>query len=147
MNMVQFLPYQVSYKKACLSLFDDNSPEFFTPNEREDYCAFLELMPSGYEVCMISGNIVGAFGLFRVDNMTKSLNWILLSSTSQGVGIGRQVMNHIKKLAQQTGIESVTIAASHLSAPFFAKFDAQAINEIKDGWGQGMHRIDMVMSV
>jgi len=147
MNPVQFLSYQACYKAMCLSLFDENCPQYFALNEREDYCAFLELIPSGYEICMIRGKIVGAFGLLKVDSMSSSLNWILLSPTSQGQGIGRHIMNHIKELAQQEGIETVTIAASHLSAPFFAKFNAQAITEIKNGWGQGMHRIDMVMSI
>ncbi len=37
-----FRPYQTADREACLGLFDANCPEFFAPNERADYVAFLE---------------------------------------------------------------------------------------------------------
>ena len=37
----------------------------------------------------------------------------------------------------------VSIAASHKSAPFFARFGARIVETTPDGWGPGMHRVDM----
>ena len=37
----------------------------------------------------------------------------------------------------------IEIAASHKSAPFFAKFGATVTAHTVDGWGNGMDRIDM----
>jgi hypothetical protein len=42
---------------------------------------------------------------------------------------------------------SIRIAASHRSAPFFARFGAETVRETPDGWGPGMHRIDMELTV
>ena len=53
------------------------------------------------------------------------------------------MMNYAKKMAVDHNVNVIDIAASHLSAPFFAKFGAMIIKEIKDGWGLNMHRIDM----
>ncbi|MGB1298941.1 MAG: hypothetical protein ACPG8A_11730, partial [Psychrobium sp.] len=60
---------------------------------------------------------------------------------------GKQVMEHVITTAVDQGIDKISIAASHLSAPFFARFGAVAVNEIEHGWGQGMHRIDMVLNI
>jgi hypothetical protein len=35
------------------------------------------------------------------------------------------------------------VAASQHSAPFFARFGARELARTDDGWGPGMHRVDM----
>jgi hypothetical protein len=42
-------------------------------------------------------------------------------------------------------IPRLHIAASHKSAPFFAKFGAQELTTIVNGWGPAMHRVDMLL--
>ena len=37
------------------------------------------------------------------------------------------------------------IAASHRSAPFFARFGSQTVKTTPNGWGPGMDRVDMVL--
>jgi hypothetical protein len=59
------------------------------------------------------------------------------------MGIGSAIMSRITRLGRASGVRCVSIAASHKSAPFFAKFGATALNSIENGWGQGMHRVDM----
>ena len=36
---------------TCLDIFDANCPEFFAPNERQEYENFLNCDSKGYEVC------------------------------------------------------------------------------------------------
>jgi len=138
-----FRPYQPEDKLACLSLFDANCPEFFAPNERLDYEGFLEANPLNYELCLIEGHIAGAFGLIGDGLQHNSLNWILLDPRSHGMGIGSAIMNRVTRLGRTSGVNLVSIAASHKSAPFFAKLGATEIAVIDDGWGKGMHRVDM----
>ena len=71
------------------------------------------------------------------------LNWILISPDTQGSGIGNEFMIRAIARAKFLGSEEIQIAASHLSAPFFAKYGALEVNYISDGWGLGMHRVDM----
>jgi hypothetical protein len=53
----------------------------------------------------------------------------------------------MRAAAEAAGGGRVKIAASHLSAPFFAKFGAVPLRTTDDGWGPGMHRVDMIWHV
>jgi len=142
-SALEFRPYLPSDKITCLRIFDANCPEFFLPSERSDYLEFLNSEPSQYELCVSEEDVVGAFGLFDRDTQGKNLNWILLEPQSQGLGIGSAIMARVSTLAHTANIKTVYIAASHKSAPFFTKFGALATETIENGWGPGMHRINM----
>ena len=128
---------------VCLSIFDENCPEFFAPNERDEYAEFLDSAPIGYEVCLINNAVIGAFGLVGSHPEFKHLNWILISEKLQGLGIGDAFLTRVIKCARAQKLQHIKIAASHLSAPFFAKYGAKITLEVTDGWGPNMHRIDM----
>jgi GNAT superfamily N-acetyltransferase len=145
MTSISYRTYRNSDYQRCLDVFDANCPEFFAPNERDDYERFLGSAPSTYEVCELGGRVVGAFGLFDDGVDEKSLNWILLDPQTHGVGLGKKMMERVVFLAGKSKALQVKIAASHKSAPFFAKFGATIISTTTDGWGPGMHRLDMVL--
>ncbi|KIP67337.1 acetyltransferase [Vibrio harveyi] len=140
---ISFKYYQSGDREDCLDVFDENCPEFFAPNERSDYADFLDSSPEGYEVCMLGGDIIGAVGLSGEESQNQSINWIMISPKAQGLGIGSIFMKRAINLANERGLGHIKIAASHLSAPFFCKYGAVSIGEVKDGWGPDMHRIDM----
>ena len=153
---MQFRPYQPADREACLALFDENCPAFFAPNEREEYDAFLRELELGqgageqygYVVIEQDGVIVGAHGV-RPDPATNGcrLTWIMNAIAVQGRGLGKQVMERVVRVARAEGATSVGIAASDRSAPFFARFGASVELVTPDGWGPGMHRVDMRLSV
>lgn len=140
---VSFRTYCNADKEACLAIFDQNCPSFFAPNERADYSSFLDDAPASYEVCDLSGKVVAAFGLIADDNQKIALNWIMLDPASQGVGLGSAIMEHVISQGRGSQLSLINIAASHKSAPFFAKFGATEMLHTEDGWGPGMHRVDM----
>lgn len=120
---------------------------FFAPNERENYLVFLNSIPSGYQVCIISGRLAGAFGLTQQDKKLVSLNWILLDPGLQGQGLGSKIMTRALAIARAQGATYIQIAASHKSAPFFEKFGAVTGKFIDHGWGIDMHRVDMQLQL
>jgi hypothetical protein len=61
----------------------------------------------------------------------------------QGAGIGTAIMERVQKSSSSSG-SIVEIAASHKSAPFFARFGARETARIEHGWAPGMHRVDML---
>jgi GNAT superfamily N-acetyltransferase len=138
-----FRPYSSADREACLAIFDENCPTFFAPNERADYMGFLEAVPDRYEVCEVAGRVVAAFGLIDDGRQGVDLNWIWLDPVSQGVGIGSSIMKRVISLGRASQCFLIKIAASHKSAPFFAKFGAIATVHTEDGWGPGMDRVDM----
>lgn len=147
MSEITFRPYCDTDKTVCLRIFDANCPDFFAPNERDDYQQFLASAAEGYEICEVDGSVVGAFGVFDDGAGEKTLNWILLDPDSHGLGVGSSIMQRVILLARTAEATRIRIAASQKSAPFFEKFGAQAISTVTDGWGPGMHRIDMCLSL
>jgi GNAT superfamily N-acetyltransferase len=143
-----FRPYSREDRDTCLDLFDANCPASFAPNERTEYADFLDGAPEGYELCLVDGQVAGAFGLCG-DGLArrKRLNWILLDPRFQGRGAGRAIMARVTARATSTGVAVVDIAASHVSAPFFEKAGAVSIAHTPNGWGPGMHRIDMELVI
>jgi GNAT superfamily N-acetyltransferase len=144
----EFEPYSAADRASCLALFDDNCPEFFAENERRDYATFLDSSPAGYRVCRVDGQVVAAFGVIDTGVPgRRRLNWILVARRAQRGGIGVAMMREAERVARDAGVHIVDIAASHRSSPFFARFGAHETGRIENGWGPGMHRVDMELPV
>ena len=145
-QMPEFRAYRNGDRDACLQMFDENCPEFFAPNEREDYAAFLAGAEGEYTIVLDSGRIAGAFGLAPHGDAL-ALRWILFARAMQGRGLGAAVMSRALEAMRTRSVTVLHIAASHKSAPFFARFGAQPVTTTADGWGPGMDRVDMVLTV
>jgi len=145
--VVVFRDYEKADQAACLAIFDANCPEFFAPNERDDYLLFLDANTPGYKVCTSDQEVKGAYGIYPLGEGAICLNWILLDPRAQGLGIGSAIMAEVMKAAQSAGVASIQIAASHKSAAFFSRFGAVEIKTTEHGWGKDMHRVDMEISV
>jgi GNAT superfamily N-acetyltransferase len=138
-----FRAYEIGDRSACLELFDENCPAFFAPNERNDYARFLGKNPENYVVCLQADRIVGGYGVDPVDTASSALHWILLSPSAHGHGLGSLIMSRVIGELSRLGHSTLHISASHKSAPFFARFGAVELSTIRDGWGPGMHRVEM----
>lgn len=139
-----FRPFESSDRPACLALFDANCPAFFAPNERADYLAFLAEHAALYEVCLHETRVVGAFGVKIADDKQRGrLSWIMIDPAYHGAGLGSQMMARARNTARRHHLAAIDIAASQHSAAFFARFGAREVRTTKDGWGPGMHRVDM----
>lgn len=146
-NQLVFRAFASTDQAVCLALFDANCPAFFAPGERADYAEFLDSCPPGYEVCLVNDQVVGALGLTGTDTARRSLSWILLHPQFQGRGIGLAAITRVTILARSTGIQTVDIATSHKTAGFFARLGAVTVHTIQNGWGLGLHRVDMLLPI
>lgn len=144
---ITFRSFRAADTTACLAIFDLNCPAFFAPEERAEYAAFLGGEPATYELCLSGSLILGAFGLTPGETGRARVNWILLDPTAKGSGVGAAMMRRAIGLACGVGATHIDIAASHISAPFFAKFGARTVSRQENGWGPGMHRHDMLLQV
>jgi GNAT superfamily N-acetyltransferase/diadenosine tetraphosphate (Ap4A) HIT family hydrolase len=143
-----FLPYEPRHREGCLALFDQNCPDHFAPNERADFAHFLDASPHGYLVTLAGDEVIAAFGVTDGGRTgRRRINWILVSSAAQGHGLGAVMMREAISRTTAANASVLEIAASHRSAPFFAKFGAYPIRHIDNGWGMGMHRVDMELRV
>jgi len=143
----QIRSFRVTDRQACLALFDENCPDYFAQNERDEYAQFLVVQPSSYQVCILDNRVVGAFGLYATSSGHTALHWILFSPSVQGRGLGSIVMFRVVRELKEKGSSTLRISASHKSAPFFAKFGATELATITDGWCPGMHRVEMQIEI
>lgn len=84
MSNIIFRTYCSTDHQACTDIFDTNCPEFFTPNERQEYQRLLEDASEGYDVCEVDQRVLSVFGLLVDGKNKKRLNWILIDPKSQG---------------------------------------------------------------
>lgn len=160
MSDYQILPY----KSQCLAVFEQNVPTFFAVNEREDLEEFfteflgkVNVQADGqfdvqvdaqYMVVLHDEVVNGCFGLTELTPKNSAgISWIMISPTYQGKGVSKEMMQACFIAAKDHNLIHINIAASHLSAPFFKHYSAQATNYIENGWGQDMHRIGMVLLI
>lgn len=153
--IIDFIVYQKKYYDDCLHLFDENCPTFFAINERQDYLKFLDSNPSQYYLVKLrkakqEGGIVSGFGLMFEHNIADRnssrrgrLSWMLVMREAHRMSIGSSMMEYGIKTAKEQSLVAIDIAASHLSAPFFSRFGACTLCKIPNGWGEGMHKVDM----
>ncbi len=139
-------PFDDADRPRCLALFDANCPRFFAPNERDDFLAYLAGRAHEYRVCERDGAAVAAFGIAKGMERA-SLNWIMVDPAAQGSGVGREMIVATVAEAKAMGATAIDIAASHLSAPFFERFGARELAREENGWGPGMHRVEMELRI
>lgn len=142
-----FRPYSSGDRADCLRLFDSNCPAYFAPNERADYAAFMTDVAGEYQVCLLGGQVVGAYGVLPEARTGLALRWILIAPEYQGQGVGSAIMQRVIAAVRATGPSArLSIGASHLSAPFFSRFGARELARTPHGWGPDMHRVDMELA-
>jgi N-acetylglutamate synthase-like GNAT family acetyltransferase len=140
---IAFKPYTVEDRESCIRIFDANCPKFFSRNEREDYEHFLDSQPELYSVVLLENLVVGAFGIAYEGQFACRLDWILIEPQMQRQGIGSVIMRKVIARAQALEVHTLKIPTSHVATGFFTKFSAVKVSETINGWGPGMHRIDM----
>ena len=92
--------------------------------------------------------MVAACGLTSVTDLGQArLSWIMVSNHHKGRGLGYTMMTHMLEQAGKLNVKRIDIAASHLSADFFAKFGAKEVLRTAHGWGPEMHRVDMLLQL
>ena len=128
-------------------MFDANCPGHFAANERSDYLEFLQSAGDEYEVCQVNEQVCGAFGVGDTPVGNLRIRWILLDPDFQGQGIGSKMMSRMIDIGRNRESRLIEIAASHKSAPFFARFGAKVTQVTEDGWGIGMDRVDMELPI
>lgn len=139
--------YAASDRDRMLAIFDANTPQFFAVNERADFVRYLDGNAGLYAVCEREGAIVAGFAVARGTAGRAHLNWILVDPVAQGGGIGNAMMDAARTRAAGQGATMLDIAASQHSAPFFLRHGAHALGRVENGWGPGMHRIDMELPI
>jgi len=141
---LHFRPFEPTDRAFCLALFDDNTPEFFAAGERGVLERFLDRAGPNFFVASFKGDDVAACGLGDEGQGRGRIQWFMVTPNAQGQGIGRGVMEEMRRVATERGVTLIDISASHLSEPFYRRYGAETVSRQDHGWGPDMHRVDMI---
>ena len=141
--MTRIRRYAETDRDRMLAIFDANTPAFFAVNERADFMRYLDGNAGLYMVVERGADLAAGFAVAPGAAGRAHLNWILVDPAMQGGGIGVAMMAAAKERALGLDAALLDIAASQHSAPFFTRFGARELGRIDNGWGPGMHRVDM----
>ena len=142
-NQLEFQDYSMESYNHCIELFDLNCPEFFAPIEKSDYIEFLNQKEDSYFTIHHNSILIGAYGIHITSARSASQSWTLIHPDYQGSGIGRLIMQRIFSYMEKNDIDDLSLSTSQHTEAFFMKFGARRIDFIENGWGEGLHRIEM----
>ena len=150
---MEFKPYSQDDMAGCIELFDLNCPRFFAREERADYSHFLQLLSdagSAHTVYLLGWReqrLIACFGMAPVSPETCVLSWIMVHPEYQRQGCGGEMMAQLFTLAAAACYRKVAVSTSQHADQFFARFGAVTLRSQNDGWGPGMHRVDIEISL
>ena len=142
-NQLEFKDYSMESYNDCIELFDLNCPEFFAPIEKNDYIEFLNQTKEGYVTIHHDSILIGAYGVHKTSSESASQSWTLIHPKYQNQGIGRLIMERVFSFLESNQLDKLFLYTSQQTEAFFVKFGAIRIDYIENGWGEGLHRIEM----
>ena len=146
MNELTFSDYDPSDQPTCSALFERNCPAYFAIEERSAYQAFLEAEPKPYWIAWTDNVAVACYGV-TIERDVAGIDWIMVDPSYQSKGVGDAMVKRAFNLFNKHNVKEVKVATSQHANRFFERYGLVEISTTLHGWGKGMHRIDMVMSL
>jgi GNAT superfamily N-acetyltransferase len=150
MDDITSRPYVAEDFAACLAIFDSNVPTFFAPEERADFCQFLESIDTEgwpYLVLTHHGSVIACGGLsVEPERKRASLAWGMVYRAFHGRGLGtRLTQTRLAQARAIPGIAELILDTSQHTHGFYEKFGFTASKVTLDGFAPGLDRWDMTL--
>lgn len=147
---MQIRAYQPSDHRACLVLFDSNTPLFFAPHERPEFAEFLATGTDPYFVVTdVQEQVIGCGGYYiNRERASAGLTWGMVSRGLHRQGGGRfLLLARLQRICQEPDITRVFINTSQHSYGFFEKVGFAVESIIENGFAEGLHEYKMSLSL
>ena len=141
-------PYQPADADACLSLFDSNVPEYFTPAERADFERFLQRDAQGcdYQVIEHDDRVVACGGLAIEADGVAVFCWGMVERSLHRQGFGRQLsLARLQQARQNPNAKRVELSTSQHTQDFYAQLGFSVTRVVANGHGPGLDAVEMVL--
>ena len=147
--------FLASDAEACMEVFDSNVGDFLHADEREDFAGWLAATQGRYLSLEWGGRVIGCCGYAqelegRAGRPASELRmiWGLLHRDFHGRGLGEfMLLERLVRGARELPVNSASLGTTPRVAPFFERFSFRRIQYIHDGWGAGLHRVDMLLDL
>lgn len=143
--------YRSLDKGACIRIFESNAPRFILPHERTDFAEFLDGLPhTGYYLVLEdeAGEIAACGGFSIRQEGEATLCWGMVDGKYQGLGIGGLLrLLRLQLLCEIPNLKKVKLSTSQKDAPFFETYGFKILETAPNGYGPGLHKIDMELMI
>ncbi|MEQ8245678.1 GNAT family N-acetyltransferase [Fulvivirga sp.] len=138
-------PYSPDDKQILVELLKLNIPDYFAPEELNDFEEYLENHLEYYYVVEDSYHIVGAGGINTTDRAdTVRISWDFFHPESQGHGFGSELLNYrIETIKKMNTVKVIEVRTSQLAYKFYQKSGFELMEIKKDFWAAGFDLYQM----
>lgn len=148
---IQIVAFKPEHLEPLMEVFRSNLPEYFTLAEEETYRTFIteEIRKEGktdYWTILLDTSPIGAGGLALNDEgLACVLTWGMVDRRFHKKGYGKIFLEYrLAKARELYPSLPIHCNTTPVSATFFAKYGFVEYDYLKDGWGPGADRVDMI---
>ncbi|MCB6974554.1 MULTISPECIES: GNAT family N-acetyltransferase [Butyricimonas] len=144
-NSITIREYKSIDKSSVMNLIRLNTPEYFAPEEENDFSNYLDNERELYYVLLFNEKIVGCGGINFAENKTiGKISWDILHPEYQGKSLGTRLLEYrIEKLESIKSVQKITVRTSQVAYQFYEKQGFELKEIKKDYWAKGFDMYKM----
>ena len=144
-NSITIREYKSIDKSSVMNLIRLNTPEYFAPEEENDFSNYLDNERELYYVLLFNEKIVGCGGINFAKNKTiGKISWDILHPEYQGKSLGTRLLEYrIEKLESIKSVQKITVRTSQVAYQFYEKQGFELKEIKKDYWAKGFDMYKM----
>ncbi len=141
--------YATDDKATVIGLLQLNIPQYFAPEEEQDFIEYLEKYREDYFVVEVDGLIIGAGGINYVDEgKTARISWDVFHPKAQGKGWGTKLTQHrIDRIKTNPVVSVICVRTSQMAYKFYAKCGFELKEVVPNYWAKGFDLYRMEIKV
>lgn len=139
--------YKEKYFDNCIEIIHSNIPKYIFPDEHLDYENYLLRKDKAYFVLFNDFNLVacGGYGVNRAQTRA-CLSWGLVHGSHHNQGYGSYLLGYrLNEIKNKYNDIEIHLDTSQHTYNFFEKFGFNVKQILKNGYGEGLDRYDMVL--
>jgi len=141
--------YRASDKELVVALLRMNTPQYFSPEEENDFIDYLNNHREEYFVLEDNGQVVGCGGInYADDHTTGKISWDMFHPDQQGKGLGSRLTKfRTDRLKADASIRKIMVRTSQIAFRFYEKMGFELKETIADYWAPGfdLYRMEYPM--
>lgn len=136
---IQIRVYRQNDFDRLISLIKLNTPDFFAPEEEQDFVNYLHNEKELYYVVESDNRVIGCGGINFDNNYTEAkISWDILHKDYHRKSIGTQLLQfRINLIKQEYNISKITVRTSQMAHHFYRKNGFSLVQIVPDFWAKG----------
>lgn len=142
-------PYTNKDQEQLVELLRLNTPQFFHPEEEEDFIEYLQHHSQHYFVVENSSMLIGSGGInYFNDEKLARISWDIIHPDFQGKGIGKKLtLYRIDQIKKNPEVSLVVVRTTQLVYKFYQKIGFELEKIEKDFWAEGFDLYQMKLEL